>query len=143
MCDSGRCPQATHHPCHRPIWAEHADKTKTFRRPSARPADREDPACRASTTAPSASWPRSTPPPATETPREAQRRPTPSERDPDPGSHRPSPARADPGEREMRHQDPRPGVHRPHRVLRRPPLHPPARRVRDPARGPGRHRRAQ
>jgi hypothetical protein len=30
MCDSGRCPQATHHPCHRPIWAEHADKTQTF-----------------------------------------------------------------------------------------------------------------
>lgn len=30
MCDSARCPQATHHACHRPIWAEHADKTKTF-----------------------------------------------------------------------------------------------------------------
>lgn len=30
MCDSGRCPQATHHPCHRPVWAEYADKTKTF-----------------------------------------------------------------------------------------------------------------
>ena len=30
MCDSARCPQATHHPCHRPIWAEHADKTKAF-----------------------------------------------------------------------------------------------------------------
>jgi hypothetical protein len=30
MCDSARCPQATHHPCHRPVWAEHADKTKTF-----------------------------------------------------------------------------------------------------------------
>jgi len=24
MCDSARCPQATHHPCHRPIWADHA-----------------------------------------------------------------------------------------------------------------------
>ena len=22
MCDSTRCPQATHHPCHRPVWAE-------------------------------------------------------------------------------------------------------------------------
>ena len=22
MCDSARCPQATHHPCHRPVWAE-------------------------------------------------------------------------------------------------------------------------
>jgi hypothetical protein len=30
LCDSARCPQATHHPCHRPIWAEHADRTKTF-----------------------------------------------------------------------------------------------------------------
>ncbi|MFI6006836.1 hypothetical protein ACIA98_42020 [Streptomyces sp. NPDC051366] len=30
MCDSARCPQATHHPCHRPVWAEHADKTKIF-----------------------------------------------------------------------------------------------------------------
>jgi hypothetical protein len=30
MCDSARCPQATHHPCHRPVWAGHADKTKTF-----------------------------------------------------------------------------------------------------------------
>lgn len=30
MCDSGRCPQATHHPSHRPVWAEHAERTKTF-----------------------------------------------------------------------------------------------------------------
>ncbi|WP_219825370.1 hypothetical protein [Nonomuraea typhae] len=30
MCDSARCPQATHHPCHRPVWAEHADRTETF-----------------------------------------------------------------------------------------------------------------
>ncbi|MFE5095291.1 hypothetical protein ACFRCI_34280 [Streptomyces sp. NPDC056638] len=30
MCDSARCPQATHHPCHRPVWAEHADRTKIF-----------------------------------------------------------------------------------------------------------------
>jgi hypothetical protein len=30
MCDSARCPQATHHPCHRPVWADHADKTKIF-----------------------------------------------------------------------------------------------------------------
>ncbi|WP_316959739.1 site-specific integrase [Streptomyces sp. TRM68367] len=30
MCDSARCPQATHHPCHRPVWAEHAERTKTF-----------------------------------------------------------------------------------------------------------------
>ena len=30
MCDSARCPQATHHPCHRPVWAEQAEKTKAF-----------------------------------------------------------------------------------------------------------------
>jgi integrase len=30
MCDSARCPQATHHPRHRPVWAEHAERTKTF-----------------------------------------------------------------------------------------------------------------
>ncbi|WP_220140442.1 hypothetical protein [Streptomyces sp. KM273126] len=30
MCDSARCPQATHHPCHRSVWAEHAERTKTF-----------------------------------------------------------------------------------------------------------------
>jgi len=30
MCDSARCPQATHHQVHRPVWAEHADRTKTF-----------------------------------------------------------------------------------------------------------------
>ncbi len=30
MCDPARCPQATHHPCHRPVWAEHAENTKTF-----------------------------------------------------------------------------------------------------------------
>jgi hypothetical protein len=30
MCDSARCPQATHHPCHRPVWVDHAQQTKTF-----------------------------------------------------------------------------------------------------------------
>ncbi len=30
ICDSARCPQATHHPCHRPTWADHAEKTKAF-----------------------------------------------------------------------------------------------------------------
>jgi len=30
MCDSARCPQATHHPCHRPVWAEHAEQTKVL-----------------------------------------------------------------------------------------------------------------
>jgi integrase len=30
MCDSARCPQATHHPCHRAVWAEHAERTAAF-----------------------------------------------------------------------------------------------------------------
>ncbi len=30
MCDSACCPQATHHRSHRPVWAEHAERTKTF-----------------------------------------------------------------------------------------------------------------
>ncbi|MDQ6614904.1 MAG: site-specific integrase, partial [Actinomycetota bacterium] len=30
MCDSSRCPQATHHPCHRPVWADRATTTKVF-----------------------------------------------------------------------------------------------------------------
>jgi hypothetical protein len=29
MCDSARCPQATHHPQHRQVWAEHVENTKT------------------------------------------------------------------------------------------------------------------
>ena len=30
MCDSARCPQATHHACHRPAWAASVENTKTF-----------------------------------------------------------------------------------------------------------------
>lgn len=30
MCDPARCPQTTHDPCHRPVWAEHAERTETF-----------------------------------------------------------------------------------------------------------------
>ncbi|MFD5062258.1 MULTISPECIES: hypothetical protein [unclassified Streptomyces] len=30
MCDSARCPQATHHPCHRPVWASAAASSKVF-----------------------------------------------------------------------------------------------------------------
>ena len=30
MCDSARCPQATHHPCHRPVWSDHAQQTTAF-----------------------------------------------------------------------------------------------------------------
>ena len=30
MCDSARCPQATHHPCHREVWAEYAENTRAF-----------------------------------------------------------------------------------------------------------------
>ncbi|MDJ0463004.1 hypothetical protein [Streptomyces sp. H27-C3] len=28
MCDSARCPQATHHPQHRQVWADHAETTQ-------------------------------------------------------------------------------------------------------------------
>ncbi len=30
LCDSARCAQATHHPCHREIWADHAGNTAAF-----------------------------------------------------------------------------------------------------------------
>jgi hypothetical protein len=30
MCDSARCPQATHHPCHRPVWAQAVESTTVF-----------------------------------------------------------------------------------------------------------------
>lgn len=30
LCDSARCPQATHHPCHRPVWAAAADNTRNL-----------------------------------------------------------------------------------------------------------------
>jgi hypothetical protein len=30
MCDSARCPQATHHGVHREVWVQHAQTTKTF-----------------------------------------------------------------------------------------------------------------
>jgi hypothetical protein len=30
MCDSARCPQATHHPCHRPVWVDTMDNGKVF-----------------------------------------------------------------------------------------------------------------
>lgn len=30
MCDSARCPQATHHPCHRPVWEEARQSAKVF-----------------------------------------------------------------------------------------------------------------
>ncbi|MFJ7592323.1 site-specific integrase [Streptomyces sp. NPDC097617] len=30
MCDSSRCPQATHHPCHRSVWASSAETKKVF-----------------------------------------------------------------------------------------------------------------
>ncbi|MFF9483115.1 hypothetical protein [Streptomyces sp. NPDC014733] len=30
MCDSARCPQATHHPCHRPVWAGQAQTIDVF-----------------------------------------------------------------------------------------------------------------
>ncbi|EHM28777.1 MULTISPECIES: hypothetical protein [Streptomyces] len=30
LCDSARCPQATHHPCHRDVWASVAAGSRTF-----------------------------------------------------------------------------------------------------------------
>jgi hypothetical protein len=30
LCDSARCPQATHHRCHREVWADHAASTAAF-----------------------------------------------------------------------------------------------------------------
>lgn len=30
MCDSARCPQATHHPGHRPVWAGQAQSIDAF-----------------------------------------------------------------------------------------------------------------
>lgn len=30
MCDSSRCPQATHHPCHRPVWATSTQTKQAF-----------------------------------------------------------------------------------------------------------------
>ncbi|MFE4601117.1 hypothetical protein ACFRKE_09685 [Kitasatospora indigofera] len=30
MCDSARCPQATHHPCHLPVWESQAANSKVF-----------------------------------------------------------------------------------------------------------------
>lgn len=30
MCDSSRCPQATHHPCHRSVWASSAENKEVF-----------------------------------------------------------------------------------------------------------------
>ncbi|MFF4393863.1 hypothetical protein ACFY0G_45270 [Streptomyces sp. NPDC001552] len=30
MCDSARSPQATHHLCQRPVYADHVERTKTF-----------------------------------------------------------------------------------------------------------------
>lgn len=41
MCDSDRCPQVTHHPCHRPVWVEHAERTKTFLGQLGRPCKTE------------------------------------------------------------------------------------------------------
>lgn len=47
MCDSARCPQATHHSAHRPVWAEHAERTKYIPRPARQnPSHRTRPAHR-------------------------------------------------------------------------------------------------
>ena len=63
MCDSARCPQATHHQLHRPVWAEHAERTKTFLGQLGKTRPTERARLQATTTAPSGSSPTSTPPP--------------------------------------------------------------------------------
>ncbi|TWP33183.1 hypothetical protein [Leekyejoonella antrihumi] len=55
MCDSARCPQATHHGVHRDVWAAHAESTKTFLGSLGQTARPKSPACKAITTAHAAS----------------------------------------------------------------------------------------
>ena len=138
MCDSARCPQATHHPCHRPVWAEHAGQAKTFLG-SLGPARKTEKArLQADYDRASASL-AEIDAAATRTNRSTavmrisadQRQQNES---PDPGRHRPAPHRRHPARRQVRHQDPRPrGRRRPGRLLRHPALRPPPRGIRDPA----------
>ncbi len=136
MCDSARCPQATHHPVHRPVWAAHAGRTNTFIDQLGKTRTVERAVCAPTTTAPYASSPRPTPRPhphPTRTHHENQRGSTSREPQPRPGSDGPCPARRDPAQRQQRHQDPGPrNRRRPHRLLRQPALRPPANRVREP-----------
>ncbi len=62
MCDSARCPQTTHHPRHRPVWAEHAERTKAFLGQLGTPARPNAPGFSPTTTGRCAWSPRSTPP---------------------------------------------------------------------------------
>ena len=62
MCDSARCPQATHHLRHRDVWAGTVAPAPCSSACSAGPARPSRPACRPKSTGPSASWTPSTPP---------------------------------------------------------------------------------
>ena len=145
MCDSARCPQATHHQDHRPVWAEHAERTKIFLGQLGKTRTTEharlqadyDRALRVITNIDSHREPAQ--------PRnrhENHRRRTHPERKPHPRRHGPAAARRDPTRRKLRRQDPRPrSRRRPHRLLRHPPLRPPTRRIRAPARAAAAGRR--
>ena len=138
MCDSARCPQATHHQHHRPVWAEHAERTKTFlgqlgptRTPnSARLQADYDRALRVIADIDSATDQHNR-----GTAMRISCRSTHPKRKPHPRRHGPAAARRDPTRRQLRCQDPRTRSRgRPHRLLRHPPLRPPTRRIRDPPR---------
>ena len=128
MCDSARCPQATHHPCHRPVWADarraaprpsSAASAPTRKTERARLQADHDRALRVLDDIDAASRHADEPgetcgSPLTSASQNESR---------DPGRHGPAPARRHPARRQMRHQDPRPrGRRRPHRLLRHPPL---------------------
>ncbi|MER5891104.1 hypothetical protein ABT160_45450 [Streptomyces sp. NPDC001941] len=62
MCDSARCPQATHHSQHRQIWADHAEKPRPSSWATPDSPSPHGPEPRPRSTVPPTSSPRSTPP---------------------------------------------------------------------------------
>jgi hypothetical protein len=139
MCDSARCPQATHHQHHRPVWAEHAEQNQNLpRQPRHHPPHRPSPP--ASRLRPSPARHR------------RHRRRRNRQREPGPGMRISAAQRIQnenriratmdrllrgeiPPARQLRHHHPRRrGRRRPHRLLRQPALHTPTRRVRASAR---------
>jgi hypothetical protein len=62
MCDSARCPQATHHPRHRPVWEQAVQNTTVFLSNLGRAQKTERARLKRNGTARPGSWPRSTPP---------------------------------------------------------------------------------
>ncbi|WP_175041372.1 site-specific integrase [Nocardia terpenica] len=131
LCDSARCPQATHHPCHRPVWAAAADNTRnllatlgpTRKAEKTRLHTDLDRATRILDQIDTNSAP-------TRTPTDGHhRRATTSDRAAHPHRHRPPAARRHPARRKLRHQDPRHRIRSfPGRAL--PHLRSPAGRIR-------------